>query len=153
MARNPMWKDRAGQVYGRLTAKHEAAPYADGRSRWVCECECGAVVEVIGTNLATGNTRSCGCLQIDESGRGRGSRTRVRKLVRYVAIDPVAMRDARAASGLAIETVRDMVVGHRPNVSLYERGEYLHMHPDLLLQLTAIYAVDAEMLMAKRDCP
>ena len=35
---------------------------SDGRSRWLCECDCGNTVEVGSSDLQSGKTRSCGCL-------------------------------------------------------------------------------------------
>lgn len=34
-----------------------------GRSYWKCACDCGKKIEVMYTNLAYGNTASCGCLK------------------------------------------------------------------------------------------
>jgi len=36
----------------------------NGGSRWLCKCECGRQVTVNGSDLKTGNTKSCGCLRI-----------------------------------------------------------------------------------------
>lgn len=56
--------DRTNQRYGRLVAirrvgtkHHEAA--------WLCRCDCGNEVVVVGGNLAAGITKSCGCLHRD----------------------------------------------------------------------------------------
>ena len=36
----------------------------NGRSMvWDCRCDCGALVSVIGSNLRSGKTKSCGCLK------------------------------------------------------------------------------------------
>lgn len=34
---------------------------------WLCECDCGAIKEVNGYSLLRGDTKSCGCLQIEHS--------------------------------------------------------------------------------------
>lgn len=50
-----------GCRYGRLTV---ISQYRAGeRSEWTCRCDCGAVAIVRRSNLVSGNTRSCGCLQ------------------------------------------------------------------------------------------
>ena len=58
--------DLTGQRYGRLTViKYEGTHYSKGfnaHSLWRCKCDCGNEVVVIGNNLRTGNTKSCGCL-------------------------------------------------------------------------------------------
>lgn len=57
--------DRTGQAYGRLMVI-ERDPDAPGRhARWICTCLCGRSVSVRGTLLASGETRSCGCLHAD----------------------------------------------------------------------------------------
>lgn len=47
-----------GQRFGRLLV---AGLYHFGR--WVCVCDCGRLVNVLGTRLRHGDIRSCGCLQ------------------------------------------------------------------------------------------
>lgn len=61
--------DRAGKRYGRLTALEEAGSTTSGELMWLCECDCGALTKVSGTNLRTGHTKSCGCFQKEDSVR------------------------------------------------------------------------------------
>ena len=56
-------KNEIGNVYGKLTVIERAENTKDGKSRWVCECECGKQIIALGTNLRKGNTKSCGCLR------------------------------------------------------------------------------------------
>jgi hypothetical protein len=69
----PAWMkkvDRTGQRYGRLLVVEQAP----NRGRWVmwhCRCDCGNEVEIRGINLHSENTRSCGCLQIEELSKRR----------------------------------------------------------------------------------
>lgn len=58
-------KDLSGQVFARLTVVCMSSPGPRSRSRWVCRCECGIEMVAEGSNLATGNTKSCGCLKRD----------------------------------------------------------------------------------------
>lgn len=63
-------KDLTGKTFGRLTVVKRAAP-PSSRSKtstwyWACKCECGKVIIVSTNALTSGNTRSCGCLQVDE---------------------------------------------------------------------------------------
>lgn len=55
--------DLSGMRFGRLTAISSI----DGVRpvKWVCRCDCGAVVDVFSGNLRGLTTQSCGCLQID----------------------------------------------------------------------------------------
>lgn len=55
--------DLVGQQFERLTAISFAGLTKNGQTLWLCRCSCGAESHVKGTNLQSGNTRSCGCLQ------------------------------------------------------------------------------------------
>lgn len=54
--------DLTGQVFGKLTVL-EPAEWKNGISCWRCRCECGNEAVVRYTNLISGHTKSCGCLQ------------------------------------------------------------------------------------------
>jgi hypothetical protein len=64
-------KDLVGQKFGRLTVVERAAdhilPNGKKLAKWVCSCDCEAVnpnrIIVLGGNLRSGTTKSCGCLQ------------------------------------------------------------------------------------------
>lgn len=59
-------KDITGQRFGRLIVLHrdESKPKGHGcKAYWICQCDCGNTVSVVGTNLRNGSTQSCGCLQ------------------------------------------------------------------------------------------
>ena len=49
--------DLAGKRFGRLTALSYAS-----RARWLCKCDCGKSVIIVGQYLREGDTKSCGCL-------------------------------------------------------------------------------------------
>lgn len=51
-----------GQKFGRLIVTGKAPSNRHGHSMAACVCECGNSLAVRTTSLATGNTRSCGCL-------------------------------------------------------------------------------------------
>ena len=57
------FKDETGNIYGKLTVIERAENTKDGKTRWLCECECGKRIVAYGTNLRKGNTKSCGCLR------------------------------------------------------------------------------------------
>ena len=67
-ARN--FKNIAGIRYGRLTAVKPASPAISKAGsvnyRWVCMCDCGAVKAIHSSALASGNSKSCGCLQAEK---------------------------------------------------------------------------------------
>ncbi len=57
-------RNLTGQRFGRLTAISRQ-PSKDGRSYWICRCDCGKEKVFSLTNIAYGNTQSCGCLQVE----------------------------------------------------------------------------------------
>jgi hypothetical protein len=61
--------DLTGQRFRRLTVIGRAANDRRGRARWVCACECGGEVSVLGGNLLSGNTTSCGCRRREVAAR------------------------------------------------------------------------------------
>ena len=50
----------------RLTVIGEAETNKYGYAQWLCKCDCGNTVTVIGKHLRSGNTKSCGCLHMDK---------------------------------------------------------------------------------------
>lgn len=65
--------DLTGQKFGRLTVISKAKPYKTKggyyATKWICQCECGNVVEVNTQKLRNGHTSSCGCLKKENKGR------------------------------------------------------------------------------------
>lgn len=53
--------DLTGQKFGRLTVI-ERTESSNKNIKWLCECECGGIVSVFGTDLKSGKTQSCGCI-------------------------------------------------------------------------------------------
>lgn len=54
--------DLTGQKFNKLTVLYRTFPNTkSGNARWHCQCECGNECDVVGTNLKTGHTKSCGC--------------------------------------------------------------------------------------------
>lgn len=58
--------DLHGTRFGRLLVIEES-----GRKHkeivWKCKCDCGKYADVTSSNLRSGHTKSCGCLQIDRT--------------------------------------------------------------------------------------
>jgi hypothetical protein len=63
--------DISGKKCNRLTAIRLVGVSRAGKSVWLCACECGREVEVIGSHLLNGNTKSCGCLKAEVTGARR----------------------------------------------------------------------------------
>ena len=54
--------DLTGQKFGRLTVLKQDIS-KNGHAYWICQCDCGNIISVLGNNLRNGKTKSCGCLQ------------------------------------------------------------------------------------------
>ena len=54
----------AGQRIGRLTVIKQV-PSASTNARWLCKCDCGNEITVLGTTLRRGESQSCGCYRAD----------------------------------------------------------------------------------------
>jgi hypothetical protein len=53
--------DLAGQKFGKLTAVKPTGRNRSGQVLWEAECECGNVCTAVGSDLARGKKKSCGC--------------------------------------------------------------------------------------------
>lgn len=49
------------KVFGKLTVISEHSKNRSGHIKYSCECECGNTLNVFGTHLRQGNSKSCGC--------------------------------------------------------------------------------------------
>ena len=67
----PSFNDLTGQRFGKLTAisvhsKASRNPWK--QMTWLCKCDCGRELVVRQGNLRAGNTKSCGCLRLENKG-------------------------------------------------------------------------------------
>lgn len=76
-------EDLSGRLFGRLTVLYEVHRHFNGRLQWACQCVCGKQLIVLGYNLRMGQTRSCGCLKIDQQSKPAGVAARNRILRSY----------------------------------------------------------------------
>ena len=57
-------KNMTGQRVGRLTVlDRDCLGMRGGHARWICRCDCGNMVSVLGESLRIGETKSCGCFK------------------------------------------------------------------------------------------
>ena len=54
-----------GKTFGRLTVL-KRSPNKSRSTIWLCECECGNVKNIRSGDLVSGDTKSCGCLNIEK---------------------------------------------------------------------------------------
>lgn len=55
--------DLINKRFNRLVVIKRVMDDKCGNRRWLCRCDCGILKIILGCNLLTGNTKSCGCLQ------------------------------------------------------------------------------------------
>lgn len=60
-----------GKTFYRLSVISEAYNNGNGKSMWLCKCECGNLLTITGSNLMNGTTKSCGCLQKERTSKSR----------------------------------------------------------------------------------
>lgn len=72
--------DLTGQRFGRLVVEGREPRQPTKNLRWICRCDCGARVKVLGTSLRGGLTHSCGCLRreigVDKAAKMRAALAR-----------------------------------------------------------------------------
>lgn len=62
----PKALDLTGKRFGRLTAISKA-PSKNGKTYWLCQCDCGNQKIIQTSHLTDGRTCSCGCLQKEKN--------------------------------------------------------------------------------------
>lgn len=69
------YKDLSNKIYGKLKVLNFVKWYnfstGQKRSVWKCLCECGKLTEVLGGNLTSGHTKSCGCHALEVRSLGK----------------------------------------------------------------------------------
>jgi hypothetical protein len=63
MSKNPRLIDLSGQRFGLWTVREQAGNSPRGAALWHAVCDCGGVGTPMGTDLRSGKSTSCGCLQ------------------------------------------------------------------------------------------
>lgn len=65
--RNGQFKDETGKKYGRLLVLYRNGHSSSNKILWHCRCECGKEIDVVGSDLRNGKTKSCGCLNKEKA--------------------------------------------------------------------------------------
>lgn len=63
---HPRVRNHTGKRFGKLTVRRQDGTNRHGKAVWLCSCDCGGETRVVGSDLTSGHTRSCGCLHVDE---------------------------------------------------------------------------------------
>ena len=58
-------RNLTGQRFNRLTVLESAGRNWQGKDFWRCRCDCGNETVVVGYNLISGHTKTCGCLHAE----------------------------------------------------------------------------------------
>lgn len=58
--------DKSGLRFGNLVVIRPLLRKQNGKTLWVCKCDCGKYSIVVTSNLLKNRTKSCGCLTIEE---------------------------------------------------------------------------------------
>lgn len=61
----PSFRDLTGLKFNRLTALRKIGVDSGGKMAWLFQCDCGVKVISRGTAVTTGNSKSCGCWNIE----------------------------------------------------------------------------------------
>ena len=61
----PRFKDRTGDIHGRLTVVSHAGRDHRNKHLWLCKCTCGSDKVVVADNLSSKKSNSCGCLKVE----------------------------------------------------------------------------------------
>lgn len=62
-------KNEIGNTYGYLTVLERVENDSHGNAKWKCQCKCGNIIDVVGTQLRRGKTKSCGCYQKEQTAK------------------------------------------------------------------------------------
>lgn len=95
----PKALDLTGNRYGRLLVLTPASKTKEGKTRWLCICDCGTQAVVRSETMRNGTARSCGCY--------RSERTSARCRLPVVNYFGAHARVMRAKGRAAVQTCVD----------------------------------------------
>lgn len=67
--------DLTGQKFNKLLVLERMPNTSNGQTVWKCQCDCGTITIVRGSNLKSGVVKSCGCLHIGHPTASNESKT------------------------------------------------------------------------------
>ena len=86
----------SGERFGKLTVLHRLPNRENGRTAWLCQCDCGNQCEVTTHSLRRGHTKSCGCLSIELNHGGANDLTG-KVIGRLTPLYPTAQRTKKGS--------------------------------------------------------
>lgn len=82
-------KDLTGMKFGRLTVIKQDGKDKWGAKKWLCKCDCGNIISVIGKSLTNNNTKSCGCYKKEKTSKRNKKDITNKRFGKLVAIKPL----------------------------------------------------------------
>lgn len=83
------FKDLTGMKFNRLTVIKENGRDKWGGVLWLCKCDCGNEITVLGKSLTRGTTKSCGCYKKDKTSERNKKDITNKKFGKLTAIKPL----------------------------------------------------------------
>ena len=91
--------DLTNQTFGRLTVLYRdiktEALKKDRHAIWRCKCSCGNEVSVVGKDLRTGKTQSCGCLQKERTSQSNSNNLIGQRFGKLTVIKQLPSKNSR----------------------------------------------------------
>lgn len=117
---------KPGDVFTYLTVIEEDTPFICNdnhkKRRWKCKCKCGNIVSVVDADLKSGNTKSCGCFNLerireteDLVGQKYGRLTVVERAPNHVAksgVESIAWKCVCECGNETVVNSRDLKTGN-----------------------------------------
>lgn len=58
--------DLKDKRFGKLVVVERKENSRSGKAMWLCQCDCGNLKTIVGSDLTKGSTQSCGCIRIEK---------------------------------------------------------------------------------------
>lgn len=102
--------DRRGQRFGKLVVLSLAKERKNGRTIWLCKCDCGKLKKIRGDCLTSRGTRSCGCLFGEWQRQHRKAWRNQRILIRYRGLGgAMTMQQIADSEGISRQRVHQII--------------------------------------------
>jgi hypothetical protein len=134
-----------GQRFGRLTVWLLTDRRIGGHAVWECRCDCGGTTEATTHNLRSGNTMSCGCVQLAQTFALHG------KSGPIAVVNQPALRASKLASGMTYAQIA-AASGVRPcRLGRIVRGEVTHVPVVELRRIASAIGANAQQLSPRSE--
>ena len=127
--------DLTGQKFGKLTVLYRDTDTEklkkDRHAMWKCQCECGNFTTVIGKDLRTLKTQSCGCLQKERTSKANSKDLTGKRYGKLIVLNQEQSKNHRTywkclcdCGNIVIKCARDLANGDTFSCGcIYSKGE------------------------------